>query len=119
MVPKMHSAAEDLVYFAGVVREQEVYVIDVDGAARGFLALTPRWINHLYVEPRYHGRGIGSALVTHAKSLQPELQLWTFQANATARRFYETHGFTAVEITDGRTNEECTADVRYVWSRRT
>jgi len=32
-----------------------------------------------------------------------------------ARRFYEAHGATAVEFTDGEGNEEKTPDVRYEW----
>jgi membrane-anchored protein YejM (alkaline phosphatase superfamily) len=51
-----------------------------------------------------------------AKRRQPSgLQLWTFQVNGTARRFYERHGFLAVESTDGSGNEEGDPDVRYVW----
>ncbi|MDP9464580.1 MAG: GNAT family N-acetyltransferase, partial [Actinomycetota bacterium] len=41
------------------------------------------------------------------------LQLWTFESNDRARRFYERHGFTAVEFTDGAGNEERWPDVRY------
>jgi hypothetical protein len=44
--------------------------------------------------------------------------LWTFQANAPARRFYERHGFGAVEFGDGSGNEEGEPDVRYVWEPR-
>ncbi|GHD97675.1 hypothetical protein GCM10010339_00960 [Streptomyces alanosinicus] len=43
------------------------------------------------------------------------LSLWTFQVNKPAHRFYERHGFTAVESTDGSGNEEREPDVRYVW----
>jgi ribosomal protein S18 acetylase RimI-like enzyme len=50
-----------------------------------------------------------------ARQRQPEgLQLWAFQSNARARRFYERHGFEAVEFTDGNGNEERWPDVRYV-----
>ena len=45
-------------------------------------------------------------------------QLWTFQDNARARRFYEARGFVAEEFTDGAGNEEKTPDVRYVWPGR-
>ena len=38
-----------------------------------------------------------------------------FQKNEGARRFYERHGFTAVEWTDGD-NEEGAPDVRYRWT---
>ncbi|WP_298279395.1 hypothetical protein [uncultured Bradyrhizobium sp.] len=44
-------------------------------------------------------------------------QLWTFQRNARARRFYEARGFVAVEQTDGSRNEEQEPDVRYLWTR--
>lgn len=117
MVPKMHTASEDRVYFAGVLRDQDVYVADDARVPRGFIAMTPGWINHLYVDPQYHNRGIGSALVEHAKALQNELVLWTFQANGGARRFYESRGFAPVEFTDGMANEERTPDVRYAWTR--
>lgn len=119
MVPKMHSASEDRVYFSGVIEEQDVFVAhlgDGDDMPRGFIALTPGWIHHLYVHPAHQRRGAGSALLAHAKSLQTDLSLWTFQANTAARRFYESHGFEAVERTDGSTNEERTPDVRYRWT---
>ena len=52
-----------------------------------------------------------------AKDQQPEgLQLWTFASNVGAQRFYERHGFEAVERTDGSDNEEGAPDIRYVWS---
>jgi ribosomal protein S18 acetylase RimI-like enzyme len=43
------------------------------------------------------------------------LWLWTFQTNTGARRFYERHGFVAVDETDGSANEERAPDVRYAW----
>ena len=45
-----------------------------------------------------------------------QVQLWTFQSNAGARRFYERHGFVAVQTTDGD-NEEQAPDIRYLWRR--
>lgn len=118
MVPKIHTADEDRVYFAGVLREQDVFVVDDGGEPRGFIALSPGWINHLYVDPQFHNRGVGGTLIEQAKALQKQLTLWTFQANAKARRFYESHGFAPVEFTDGTANEERTPDVRYSWTRR-
>jgi ribosomal protein S18 acetylase RimI-like enzyme len=51
-----------------------------------------------------------------AKRRRPDgLALWTFQVNVAAQRFYERHGFIAVERTDGLRNEEREPDVRYVW----
>ena len=45
------------------------------------------------------------------------LQLWTFQRNLSARRFYEARGFALVEQTDGARNEEKEPDARYLWRR--
>jgi hypothetical protein len=45
------------------------------------------------------------------------LDLWTFQQNAAARRFYEGRGFKPVEMTDGSGNDERVPDVRYRWIR--
>ena len=60
------------------------------------------------------GRGIGSRLLGHAHGgLLRSIRLWTFQANAGARRFYERHGYRAIAFTDGRENEERCPDVLY------
>lgn len=45
------------------------------------------------------------------------LNLWTFQRNRRARRFYELNGFAAVRETDGSSNEEKEPDVLYRWQR--
>lgn len=45
------------------------------------------------------------------------LELWCFQANSRARRFYEARGFRAICFTDGAANEENVPDTRYCWER--
>jgi GNAT superfamily N-acetyltransferase len=86
------------------------------GAAKGFISIGEGSIEQLYVSPGWTGRGIGSRLMRFAKQRRPaRLELWTFQVNDGARRFYERHGFRAVELTDGAGNEERQPDVRYVW----
>ena len=51
-----------------------------------------------------------------AKALRPGgLELYTFQVNTGARRFYERHGFRVVDLDDGARNEEGQPDVRYRW----
>ncbi len=66
------------------------------------------------VDPSLVGRGIGSGLLAHAlKTLGRPICLYTFQENRGARRFYERHGFVAVEFTDGQGNEERCPDVLY------
>jgi ribosomal protein S18 acetylase RimI-like enzyme len=70
----------------------------------------------VYVAPGWTGRGIGSRLIELAKSRRPGgLDLYTFQVNAGARRFYERQGFVEVARGDGSDNEEGQPDIRYAW----
>jgi GNAT superfamily N-acetyltransferase len=83
----------------------------------GIIAFSDGWIEQLYVLPSAHGRGIGTELLDVAKDAHERLELWTFQRNAPARRFYEARAFVLVEETDGTRNEEKEPDARYVWTR--
>jgi len=81
----------------------------------GVVALSPGWVNHLYVVTSEQGRGVGSRLQRHAQDSTAEaLQLWAFQRNMRARDFYERHGFVELRRTDGD-NEEHEPDVLYRW----
>jgi len=82
----------------------------------GIIALRDGWIDQLYVLPDAQGRGVGTELLGIAKGAFGQLQLWTFQRNAPARRFYEARGFELVEQIDGTRNEEKEQDARYVWT---
>ena len=98
----------------------DVYVAENQGQVVAMLAISRGesggWIDQLYVRPGYAGQGIGERLlrVAHSK-LKPPVRLYTFQANAGARRFYERHGYEAVRFTDGGGNEERSPDVLYEW----
>jgi 8-oxo-dGTP pyrophosphatase MutT (NUDIX family)/N-acetylglutamate synthase-like GNAT family acetyltransferase len=103
----------------------ETWLAEVAGVPVAVLAIAPGdgerpgEIEQLYVDPPWIGRGIGSRLVEHARRRSPNgLELWTFQVNVAARRFYERHGFVEGERTDGSGNEEREPDVRYRWSAR-
>ncbi|MFD3627445.1 N-acetyltransferase family protein [Streptomyces sp. DSM 116494] len=105
-------------YFRHVlVPRRETWVAEAAGdGVVGVLVLEGGVLEQLYLEPGWRGRGIGDRFVALAKERSPGgLSLWTFQVNAPAHRFYERHGFTAVERTDGSGNEEREPDVRYVW----
>ena len=116
--PPAHSDAEVREWVrSGLLPSTDAWVVEVGGEVVGFMALRAAELEQLYVRQPWTGRGIGSRLVALAKARRPEgLALWTFQANAGARRFYERHGFVAIETTDGATNEERQPDVRYAWA---
>jgi putative acetyltransferase len=111
-----HAPAEDRWFFRHrVFRDCAVWGAGQDGLV-GFIAFRDGWVDHLYVLPPWQGRGLGRALLDVAKTASPTLQLWTFQRNASARRFYERQGFAAVDHTDGSRNEEREPDVLYHWA---
>jgi GNAT superfamily N-acetyltransferase len=101
-----------------LLTETETWVaVDPDGTVVGFMSLTDDMIDQLYLRPGSTGRGTGSHLIALAKSRRPTgLDLYTFQVNAGARRFYEQRGFGAIWFGDGSANEERQPDVRYHWA---
>jgi GNAT superfamily N-acetyltransferase len=112
----VHSDDDVREHFASVtVTKHETWLAEVGTKLVGLLVLDNEWIDQLYVDPDCTGCRIGSRLLELAKELRPRrLELWTFQSNTGARRFYERHGFVPTETTDGR-NEEHAPDVHYRW----
>ena len=94
-------------------------VAERGGAVAGFLAVDGEgFVAGLYVAGPARGQGVGTALVEAAKAARPEgLTLWTFVANAGARRFYARHGFVEAGRTDGE-NDEGLPDIRFDWRAR-
>jgi len=116
-LPHLHTDDETRAWIAEhVLPQHEVWVAKTDAGVVGMAVLSERVLEHLYVAPDAQNRGVGSALLAKAKERRPTgFTLWTFQANESARRFYERHGFRALQFTDGEGNEEKTPDVQYGW----
>jgi ribosomal protein S18 acetylase RimI-like enzyme len=115
-LPTLHTPDEDRAYFGRIVDEHELWVYEQDGKIVGFAGLNDAELTHLYVEPESHRRGIGTALLEHAKQQRPGgFWFWVFQRNEGARRFYERHGCRLLRLTDGSGNEEREPDALYEW----
>lgn len=84
------------------VREDSVLVAEADGMVVGFVSLDPRAgvIHNLFIDPGWHKRGIGSALLREALALlrggPHPVELACAARNAAARAFYERNGWTPV-----------------------
>jgi putative acetyltransferase len=120
-LPLLHTVEEDRRFIANVIlKECEVTVAEDDSGIVAFLAKQgEEEVRLLYVRPDRLGDGAGTRLIEAAKASTSAgaLELWCFQANARARRFYEARGFRAIRFTDGADNEERTPDIRYRWER--
>src|SRR3954451_14544505 len=115
-LPTLHTPEEDRAFFGGLIADAEAWVAEEGGRLVGFAVLSEEMLEHLYVEPGDHGRGVGSALFDRAKLARPDgFRFWVFQQNAKARRFYERRGCRLVKLTDGAGNEERQPDALYEW----
>jgi GNAT superfamily N-acetyltransferase len=117
-LPDLHSDDDTRSWIRDVVlARDEVWVAAAGDRIDGFLVVHGDVLEHLYVAPRLHGGGVGSALFAKAKQLRPQgFRLWVFQRNMQARGFYEARGMRVVEFTDGSGNEEREPDALYEWS---
>jgi ribosomal protein S18 acetylase RimI-like enzyme len=113
---KGHTFEEDRAHFRDVILlHNQVWVAEVDGSVVGFIAIDGSLIDQLFVAPEFQHRGIGQALLAHARSLSPTfLRLYTLQINTRARAFYEKNGFRAFKfgVSPPPENEP---DVEYHW----
>jgi GNAT superfamily N-acetyltransferase len=118
-LPMLHTVTENRSFIANVILKNcDVIVAEDDSGIVSFLARQGAEVRLLYTRPARIGRGAGTALIEAAKKSGVDaLELWCFQVNLRARRFYEARGFRAVGFTDGAGNEEKTPDVRYRWER--
>lgn len=118
-VPMVHPDESVLPWMQDhLMAETALWVAEKEGDVVALLSLSKGWVEHLYVHPACQNDGVGTALLAFAKAdamAAEGLQLWTFQGNHGARRFYERHGFAAVEFTNGSGNEEHTPDIRFAW----
>lgn len=111
------------------VTGQYVEIAMAEGNPVGFICVfaddDPRYgakIDNVHVVPSHLGRGIGSALISHAfdwlaaRQQKRGVYLWVYQQNAAARRLYQRLGARHVETVDkanpgGGTGRSC----RYAW----
>jgi hypothetical protein len=89
------------------LKEFEVTVAEDETGIVAFLARRGEEVRLLYTRPDRIGMGAGSQLIEASKATAVgALELWCFQVNERARRFYEARGFHAIRFTDGADNEE-------------
>ncbi|EFQ81932.1 toxin-antitoxin system, toxin component, GNAT family [Aeromicrobium marinum DSM 15272] len=84
-VSEMRPSVRDL-----LLPSMDVWVVDVDAEAAAFAGVRDHHVELLYVEPRHHGRGLGSRLLRWTAATTVEV----YADNVTGMGFYRSHGFT-------------------------
>ena len=115
-LPSLHSDAETRAFIGRLVEEEETWIAERNGEVVGLAIIDGGFLEHLYVHPSRFGTGTGTRLFQQVATEHPKgFQLWVFQQNVAARRFYERLGCALVRLTDGANNEERLPDALYVW----
>ena len=119
-LPELHTVEEDCWFIANRILKECAVIVALHGdTIVSFLARQDEEIRLLHTHPDFIGRGAGTLLLDAEKDKgHAALELWCFQANTQARRFYEAHGFRPIRFTDGEANEEKMPDVRYRWEKQ-
>jgi putative acetyltransferase len=71
----------------------DTWVAVVDDGVRGFIALIGNEVGALFLQPDFHGNGIGRALMDKARELHGDLEVEVFKTNSIGRKFYSEYGF--------------------------
>lgn len=83
----------------------------------GYAALEGGMLEHLYLRPDVRRQGIGTLLLDEVRRHSPDgVSLHVFEQNTDARAFYERHGFTVLDTSDGHRNMENLPDMTLRWT---
>ena len=72
-------------------------VTEIEGRVVGFIAMAGNEIGGLFLDPAFHGCGLGRAMVDKAVEQRGTLTVEVFKENTIGRAFYERYGFQFVE----------------------
>ena len=92
--------------------EFETDVLD-DGGVRAFLCRTNSYIDALFVDPPYQKRGLGKALLDHAKAKSTVIHLSVFAQNPRALKFYQREEFWAVKLNEHHETGETVVQLKW------
>ena len=116
-MPRVHTHGDVVKHYEDDEKIKRNTIVAVDGArVRGFVTLTrDGFITALHVEEASRNQGIGALLLQRVKrELSPQINLYIFQANEKAQRFFARHGFAEINRTTGD-NEEDLPDTLMEW----
>jgi putative acetyltransferase len=90
----------------------ETWVWEEDGRVIGFVSLLGHEVGGLFVDAGAQRRGVGRALMDHARNLRGTLELDVFERNAIGTAFYAHYGFEVVGKHVDEETGETTARLR-------
>lgn len=73
------------------------FVAEKNSHVIGFISMIENEIGGLFVDPKFHGLGVGTALVDKGRGNYANLRVEVFENNAIGRGFYTKYGFKFTE----------------------
>jgi putative acetyltransferase len=65
----------------------ETWVYEKEGVIMGFIGMMGNEVDGLLVKPKFHSKGVGTALVNFIRQSQKELKVEVFEKNSIGRAF--------------------------------
>jgi len=75
----------------------DTWVVQIDGEVKGFIALMGNEVGAIFLQPEFHGKGFGKALMDKAQDIHGDLEVEVFKVNTIGRQFYARYGFEPLE----------------------
>ena len=76
-----------------MLSQAEVYVYEDGQKIQGFIGLSDKYIEGIFVSEKMQSQGIGKLLLNYAKNRKSKLLLHVYQRNTRAIHFYQREGF--------------------------
>lgn len=76
-----------------MLSQAEVYVYEDDQKIQGFIGLSDKYIEGIFVSEEMQSQGIGKLLLNYIKDRKDVLRLNVYQKNIRAIHFYQREGF--------------------------
>lgn len=99
-----------------MLSQAEVYVYEDDQKIQGFIGLSDKYIEGIFVSKKMQSQGIGKLLLNYIKDRKDVLRLNVYQKNTRAIHFYQREGFEIqCESLDEATGEK---DYVMIWQQK-
>ena len=92
-LPKGYFENDSRLFVSKTIREAQTLVSIEENRIIGVVCFTEDFLEALFVEPAFFGRGIGTALLERALENKKSLRLNVYRDNQRAISFYRRHAF--------------------------
>lgn len=99
-----------------MLSQSEIYVYEEKNEIQGFVGLSDKYIEGIFVSSKEQSKGIGNLLMCYVKNIKNQLSLSVYQKNIRAVNFYQKEDFNI----QSENVDENTGEKEYImtWKRK-